>query len=307
MVSVALCTYNGEAYLGKQLDSLFAQTHPISEIVVCDDCSTDNTLEIIQKYSNKYPNVMKVIQNDKHLGTTKNFEKAINLCNKDLIFLCDQDDIWLKDKVVTIVRLFEQNPQKKAIFHNLFLYKNQKSLAFTMWDVLGFTTNVREDIPLLKFLLLFSNLVTGMSLAIRKPIKPIVLNDTGGTHFLHDYLLALTHASKKELLPLNICLGYYRKHTTQQVGYKAYRLDKNYYKRLYDNPLCLYVYLYWRIKYLKKYKSVHPEMMQFIEIVGKEKQNAKNKLSITCILKNLPSFFIWLSVKFKIKLAGIFC
>lgn len=307
MVSVALCTYNGEEYLEEQLDSLFAQTYPIDEIIVCDDCSTDSTLQILQKYTEKHPNIIQIVQNKKHLGTTKNYEKAINLCTKDLVFICDQDDIWLKDKVAKIVRVFEQNPEKKAVFHNLFLYKNGESLPFTMWDVLGFTPNVQERISLLKFLLLFGNLVTGMALAIRKPSKPIALSSDGGIRFLHDYLLAFTYASKEELLPLDECLGYYRKHPKQQVGYEEYKLDNDYYKRLYDNPLCLYVHLHFRMQHLNNYKTIHPQMKEFILQVKNEQKQAKDNVwrkgNLSCMsaLKFLPSFIGWFAIKLKIR------
>ena len=54
-VSVVMCTYNGEKYLREQMDSILAQTYPIHEIIVCDDCSTDGTMNILQEYATKFP------------------------------------------------------------------------------------------------------------------------------------------------------------------------------------------------------------------------------------------------------------
>ena len=85
-ISVALCTYNGGLFLEEQLDSIFTQTLPVDEVIICDDCSNDNTVEIIQKYMVKYPSVIQLYINEKQLKTIKNFEKAISLTTADYIF-----------------------------------------------------------------------------------------------------------------------------------------------------------------------------------------------------------------------------
>lgn len=93
-ISIALATYNGERFLRRQLDSLLAQSVPFDELVVCDDCSTDSTADILREYAARDLRI-KVTVNDRNLGFRSNFEKALRLCSGDLIALCDQDDIWL--------------------------------------------------------------------------------------------------------------------------------------------------------------------------------------------------------------------
>ena len=93
-VSVAMATYNGGKYLREQLDSILAQTIQDLEIVVTDDCSTDNTWDILQEYANKDKR-FRIYRNEKNLGFKKNFEKVIGLCKGEFIALSDQDDIWL--------------------------------------------------------------------------------------------------------------------------------------------------------------------------------------------------------------------
>lgn len=97
MISVAIPTYNGEKYLREQLDSLYNQTLVPDEIVVVDDCSKDGTVSILEEYRNRYG--LKYVINETNLGYNKNFEKAISLCTGDYIALCDQDDIWLPEKI----------------------------------------------------------------------------------------------------------------------------------------------------------------------------------------------------------------
>src|SRR5258708_3925751 len=102
LVSIALCTYNGEAYLKEQLDSLIDQTYPNCEIIIVDDCSKDGTVDILKQYANEYTQI-KLYINTENLGYTKNFEKAIVLCNGEYIALCDQDDIWDKNKISIMI------------------------------------------------------------------------------------------------------------------------------------------------------------------------------------------------------------
>jgi glycosyltransferase involved in cell wall biosynthesis len=98
-VSVALCTYNGEAFIASQLDSILEQTYTdIAEIVCVDDRSTDGTLRILEQYAIKDSRI-KVIQNADNLGYIKNFEKAVLAVSSEFIALSDQDDIWYPDKI----------------------------------------------------------------------------------------------------------------------------------------------------------------------------------------------------------------
>ncbi len=103
LVSIALATYNGEEFLESQLESLVEQDYPNLEIVICDDCSTDNTIKIIKNFINYFPDKIKLLVNNKNLGFVYNFEKAISLCNGDYIALSDQDDIWYPHKISRLV------------------------------------------------------------------------------------------------------------------------------------------------------------------------------------------------------------
>jgi glycosyltransferase involved in cell wall biosynthesis len=98
LVSIALCTYNGEKYLAKQLDSIFTQDYLNLEVIVVDDCSMDNTLNILKEYQKRHNNLQLII-NDRNLGFNQNFKKALSLCRADYIAIADQDDIWFKDKI----------------------------------------------------------------------------------------------------------------------------------------------------------------------------------------------------------------
>ncbi len=95
-ISVCLATYQGERFIGQQLDSILAQLSPEDEVVISDDCSSDSTREIIESYAD--PRI-RVFRNATNVGYSKNFENALSHANGDIIFISDQDDVWLPNKV----------------------------------------------------------------------------------------------------------------------------------------------------------------------------------------------------------------
>lgn len=115
--SVVLTTYNGEKHLRAQLDSLVIQTILPNELIVCDDLSTDTTLEILRQFSKIAPFPVYIFVNTKRLGYTKNFEKAVSLARSDVLFYCDQDDVWVPEKIQLIMEVFEAEPDVGQVLH----------------------------------------------------------------------------------------------------------------------------------------------------------------------------------------------
>jgi glycosyltransferase involved in cell wall biosynthesis len=108
-ISVAMATFNGARYLGEQLTSLATQTQKPLELIVCDDGSTDETMAILQSFSQLAPFAIKIFQNTERLGYQQNFIKAASLCKGSLIAFCDQDDIWNDDKLSIVSRYFQRS------------------------------------------------------------------------------------------------------------------------------------------------------------------------------------------------------
>jgi len=101
-VSVVMATYNGEQFLREQMDSILAQTYPIKEIIVQDDCSTDGTIDIIRSYMESHANIRLFI-NERNLGYNLNFETAAKKATGDFIAISDQDDVWFPTKIERLV------------------------------------------------------------------------------------------------------------------------------------------------------------------------------------------------------------
>ena len=103
-ISVCMATYNGQLFIKEQLDSILCQLHKEDEVIISDDCSTDNTLDIIDAYNDTR---IKILKGKKFASPIFNFENALKYANGDVIFLSDQDDIWMPEKVKSICKALE--------------------------------------------------------------------------------------------------------------------------------------------------------------------------------------------------------
>lgn len=119
-VSVVMSSYNGEKYIKEQLESLLMQTHKVDEVIIADDCSSDNTVTIVEDFiqNNDLRNNWRVIVNQENKGWRRNFMEAMWLSKGDLVFPCDQDDIWRKDKVEIMASIMEKNPAINLLTSN---------------------------------------------------------------------------------------------------------------------------------------------------------------------------------------------
>jgi glycosyltransferase involved in cell wall biosynthesis len=109
LVSIVVATYNGAKFLEAQMDSLIAQTYPNIEIVAVDDCSKDNTFEILEKYAREHSHI-RVFRNMSNLGYTSNFEKAVSLATGEYVSFSDQDDIWAPEKTTLLMNAIGDHP-----------------------------------------------------------------------------------------------------------------------------------------------------------------------------------------------------
>ena len=107
MISVCMATYNGEEYIKEQIDSILPQLGGYDELIISDDGSTDNTIEIISYYFEEDTRI-KLYFNKKRKGIVGNFGNALNFANGDYVFLSDQDDVWLPNKVEVVVNYLQE-------------------------------------------------------------------------------------------------------------------------------------------------------------------------------------------------------
>lgn len=221
LVSIALCTYNGEKFLREQLDTLVRQTYPNLEIIAVDDCSNDSTVAILKEYELLFP-FLKIYQNKVNLGFVKNFEKAISLCSGDLIALADQDDIWHLEKIEKQVNAIGSH---QLIYHDSeFIDVKGALLEKKMSDIFNmYSGNEPETF-------LFFNCVSGHSLMMKKELAETILPLKSG--LFHDRWIAYVAANLGSIGFINECLVKYRQHENSDTNIlKFIRKEKTRYSR----------------------------------------------------------------------------
>jgi glycosyltransferase involved in cell wall biosynthesis len=220
-LSVALCTYNGAAYLDAQLDSIARQTRLPDEIVVCDDGSNDGTLHKLSCFAERAKFPVRIVENLSRLGSTANFNNAIELCDGDIIVLSDQDDVWHIGKLAYIETAFAAAPDLGGLFTNGALIDGQgKSLRGSLWKSVGFVRSKQNSVHDNNGFeaLLRGNFVTGATLAFRGSLKGFLLPIPVG--WVHDYWLASLIAAASKLDCTETEFIHYRCHALQQLGVK---------------------------------------------------------------------------------------
>ena len=201
LVSIALCAYNGEKYISQQLDSILRQTHRNLEIIIVDDCSTDNTFNIVKRYS-VLDSRIKCFRNEVNIGFNKNFEKAIKLTTGDFIAISDQDDIWLPGKVELLLNNIGDN---WLIFSNSsFIDENNKVKAGRMlWK--GFDLADRNYRRIL-----LANFITGHNLLFKREFAGYFLPLP--KHGFYDWWIGFVALYHKKITFLDKTTTQYRIH-----------------------------------------------------------------------------------------------
>jgi glycosyltransferase involved in cell wall biosynthesis len=217
-LSVSMITFQGAAYLKAQMDSILGQSIPVHEIIVCDDGSTDGTKEILATYAESHPHIQ-LHFNEKNLGTVANMQQCLRKTTGDLIFLTDQDDVWLPNKVEKTLAFFQENPNADAVFSNADIIDEvgETQFGMTLWDIIGFPYG---QVELADFERRVDNVVTGAGLAFKRDIELLEKDIPQIPGLLHDGWIGLYFAAKNTLLANPEKLLQYRSHANQQVGGK---------------------------------------------------------------------------------------
>lgn len=217
-ISVALCTYNGERFLARQLASIQQQTRLPDELVVCDDQSTDRTVEMVRAFAGAVSFPVRVFVNESNLGFAANFGRAIGLCEGNLIALCDQDDIWYPIRLERSEQEFAAHPEAGLIFSDGEVIDDQDQLVGArLWASFGFAGEVRERLLAGDYTVLVKNrFVTGATVMFRTELRQACLPI--GPGWVHDEWIVANTAAITELRPIETPLIQYRKHAAQQVG-----------------------------------------------------------------------------------------
>lgn len=276
--SIVIATYNGERYLKEQINSLLTQTVLPDEIIVCDDASTDKTVSIIEellKDSNIYYHIIKHSHN---YGVVTSFYDAIMNSQGEIIFLCDQDDVWLEGKIESFVRKFEEDKDLLLSFSDAYIVNSDLTRSGkTLWQTLCFhPIHIGSNIKCAYIdELLQRNIFTGMCMAFR---SELIDKDTSfSPNMLHDEFLGWRALLKGKIASIDKPLVLYRQHSNNLVG--SSRLRK--FESVYQLKSCVK-------------KSSEKAYKKYCEI-----SSWTNDKYIYDLLKNACTFYQWRTSLFK--------
>lgn len=222
-VSVVMCTYNGERFVKKQIESIIHQTVEVDEIIIYDDHSADKTYDIAQQFQKAYPDLIRIHQQGKNRGAVKNFEQAIQQAKGDIILLADQDDIWYPYKVQVMLDYFESNAYASLVFTDGDLIDEMgNSLNKTLWQAWDFNKQLQErwinnDLAF-DDLVRNRNKITGATVAFKSSLKEHIFPFRPYTLYWHDAWIGMYAAKQQGLFFIQQPLIQYRVHAKQLVG-----------------------------------------------------------------------------------------
>lgn len=225
LVSIIIATYNGEKYIGQQIDSILKSSYQDFEIYICDDGSQDRTMDILRKYEENYPDKIHVKQNENNLGVTLNFLKAICRTTSDYVMLCDQDDIWKIDKIaMTLKRMrhMESQLDKKlpiAVFTDAKVVDAGLNTIEDSFFKASHLNPRKTDLPHL----LMENKLIGCTIMINASLRRVIQGFNLPVHAkLHDGWIGLIASSIGKIGYIDETTLLYRQHGNNVVGNQTF-------------------------------------------------------------------------------------
>lgn len=221
MIAVLLATYNGAKHLRAQLDSLLAQTYGDFKIIIRDDGSSDETPFIIDEYCNNYPDKISVIKGEPTGSACGNFSALFEAADYEYIMFCDQDDVWLPDKIeVTFaaMKAAEKGKTDCPVLVHSDLRVVDGELNTVCESFFEFQQIYQDRVTFPR--LLVQNYVTGCTMMINRPLKELC-GSIPHECAMHDWWLALVASIFGRIVCVERPLMLYRQHGGNQVGAKA--------------------------------------------------------------------------------------
>ena len=191
-IAILMATYNSSQFIREQLDSLYSQSYMDWELYIHDDGSNDNTLDIIEQYSQRYKNIRVIGKEVKALGPKNNFMFLLNNADADYYLFCDHDDVWFPNKIELTIQQIKKNEiadrSNPVLFHSdLHIVDTElKTISNSMWHY----AKIRPDLLKKKNYVMVSCFITGCTLGINKATKELV-KDMPDKAIMHDWWIGV--------------------------------------------------------------------------------------------------------------------
>lgn len=211
MIDIVLATYNGEKYVGEQIESIINQTYKDWKLIIRDDGSKDKTAEVLEKYAEKESRI-KVIKDDTgNLGFNGNFTKLLEASSADYVMICDQDDFWLENKIEIMYKEISKYDKKENMLVHSDVYLTNEKLDIINSKFIGKRGSQKGINGVI-----FANSVQGASCMMTKTLKENYLNNKVGIPY--DYNICLIAEMIGKRIFIEKSLMYYRQHQSNAIG-----------------------------------------------------------------------------------------
>lgn len=228
-ISLVLAAYNGACYIEKQLLSIINQTRCPDEVIICDDHSNDDTFRLIKKFidSNKECKEWQLLRNKDNIGYRKNYYKLISMTSGDIIFLCDQDDIWDRNKIEKMEHIMISH-ENVDVLNSSFRFIDKSDKIIYKKKKIFYTNNNLIPYPVMPhvlsrvesaYIILKNNISPGCTLCMTKKAKELFIKYYVFA-FPHDFIINLLAACSNHCYFYNKKLVNYRLHDTNTIGFK---------------------------------------------------------------------------------------
>jgi len=255
-INILLATYNGAPYLDEQLDSLFNQTYTKWHLFIHDDNSSDDSVEIIKRYSEQYPEKITLIDdNISYNSASANFSSLLRHVTTKYVMFCDQDDIWLSTKIALTVEKMQalevSFPNEPLLVHTDLTVVDEelKTIADSYWDYQHLHPSA---LSLNKMLV--QNVITGCTIMINKKLytKALPIPDNA---IMHDWWLGLVASSFGQIYHITTPTILYRQHSNNDTGAKVFDLQTIIEKALSLSKTDLHKYINQAKVLLERYEA----------------------------------------------------
>lgn len=213
---IIVATYNGENYLSQQLVSLLNQTVAPEHIYIRDDLSNDRTIEIIKEFAKTSHIPIVLLESNENLGYIKNFESLSKETLADIVFFCDQDDVWVLNKAELMMQEFANHPECKLLFSDAFIVNEKLEKIAGLWNSINFKPEIHS---FMLARIIDDNFVTGATIAIKRSYLLSLVPFPEG--IVHDYWMAINSIVDNNIACINKKLIFYRQHQSNQIGIKS--------------------------------------------------------------------------------------
>lgn len=222
-LNIIMCTFNGEQYIEEQIESILNNTYSQWKLIICDDGSTDNTVNLIKKYESQYPDKIILRQNKTNMGVIYNFLTPILEYEADYYMFCDQDDVWLTDKIEHTLHLMKRKEKKYGyavpitVFSDAKVVNEKLEVRNSSFHKVSKLNIKKLDLPHM----LMENKLIGCTMMFNAAVVKKIESLPSAAR-MHDWWIAIISASFGKIAYLNEATLLYRQHEKNVVGNQSF-------------------------------------------------------------------------------------